>query len=627
MKKNIFILFYGLVNMCLQEKRISHVFQIHSFIDNSKFIKKHLIHFYDFKEPINLENLILHFKNIIEKTLDLNFVYHILSEYNLDNTLFENNINSVKSKISSLNYSFLKYENFNFLLKKIELKLFKFAFKKLFEIKNWILREDIFIVIMNEDLCDIVKLRNCLRTFKVKIKKKKCLKKDEKENIIWVINETSEILYNFKNGISERLNKNGILKEACKLYLYNIESLQNQDKIDLNVFQFNDKRNIQIVIKNKLDELHDIFKYILDLNNLNDIEKIKLNLYKMAHLILYISKFNLLELEIGHFIKIFIYLNFIRNKIVMEQYNQKNLDFTTKNVEKNYNSKAIKLSETLTFVFSQKDLVNTLICNYFRIVYQHNQENHYKKIIEVKCIIYKNFVELECLYDKLIISNFSKENYIQQYLKILYSRDKMLKHLHKNFCIFKESFLSDFDFFQIQCSLVFSLNTLYLGEKKDYKNKYQNNFKKLISKLIEFINLCLQKTDKKSLYYDAKHHFIKVMVEKLKECNDKLKKLSKKEIKEKNMTDEKIIENFFLTAFQLQNSFLAAFFNNIDTTQSSTIESKNLSDTSTLNSQIQKNSSLKVNENLNDQIDNALKAKKYTKPKKNWEQQWQTFNS
>ncbi|KAL6122227.1 hypothetical protein NUSPORA_00757 [Nucleospora cyclopteri] len=565
MKKNVFFLFYESIIVCLQEKIVCNVSQIHSIIDNSQFIKLNLVHFYDFNEPINLKNLILHYKNIMEKFIDINFGYHIFDEYHLDKKLFDSNMDCVKFRIADLNYILFRQYDFISLLKKLELELFKFVFKKIFEITKYEFKEDTFIVIMNKDYNDTILLLNWLKAYKNNVKKKKNLKIYETKIISEIVDKELVILNELKIHLFETLERNNILTESSKFYLHNIENLGINTTIN-----FDKKRNLQSFIRTKLKELEYCLKKNYDLCNLHDVNIIKLNLCKIANIIVTISKINFLELQISLFIKIFIYYNFLRNKIVLSEHHEKNLDISTKNKDKNYELRSSKLYEILTLIFTHKNLICNLIDSYcFNIC----RKNSYNKKLRIKCRIYKNFINLESYFDKLVNFYFYEEDCKQQCQKILCNHIKMLKQLHMSFFIFQESFFNDFAFFQVQCILLFNHNTLYLGTKRNYKTNCQCNLNRLICQSIDLIMIFFRKIEIINSNYSDKYDFLKIMIEKLEECYDVLKKFLPKRNKKKYKKNDEFIKKIFLTVFKFQHDLYEVFCNNINETVSTNIES------------------------------------------------------
>ncbi|KAL6121384.1 hypothetical protein NUSPORA_01713 [Nucleospora cyclopteri] len=490
--------------------------EIYSMFNESVFLKNFLPEFYDFDESLDETKLISHYKNIIEKSTDIYLIDFVKKEYELDKKMFKIKISCCNINMEVLNQCFVKPIDSIEILQKIESVFFNFLYKKIKLIADLDYNNRTIYNIFKKDSFELSFLMQFLFNIKIFISRKFRFDPLKSKNIN-IISELLNFLHNIKNNINNKINTNIILKKSCKEYLNNYFSeiyLVNSKQCLYYNGTVQDRKKL---FYNKNVELETFFneKFDLELLNYSEIEK---KFFKLANLILIISRENLFDLKIDCFIAIFLYLNYLRNTIYLQKYFLEDKVSIETNLPENIDNKSQEFSKILLLVIYQKNLISKLIINFC----ENKCRNEFSKIsfenIKDKHNILKNYIESELLYDIILDKKLSKADSLQKKLKSNYKHYKLLTQLRRNTFLSPELFNNNFGFFKVQCFFILRNSSLYLCMYNLITKKHKiTGFHKILDELIQKINTLFSNDLDSANNNKYKNLFLKFFEENLKE--------------------------------------------------------------------------------------------------------------
>ncbi|KAL6121770.1 hypothetical protein NUSPORA_01260 [Nucleospora cyclopteri] len=621
------IVFWALnaLNCKLNEDYVSlKISEISYTFSNDLVFKNFLPVFYNFKGSIDITNLIFHYKNLFEKTIDKKLIDIVINEFRKNTRKFDEKIMFIVSTITNIKSYLFKARDKLSIYRKLELFFFSFFYDKINTIINYYHEDESIKKILNQDVINIFNLIKSINNFKKR--NLQFFKSDESINreLIFIVKEILPLLSTTKKKLFDKINENCILKETCIEYLKNHET-----SINLTDYCWIQNFNITVEEKQKIIEIkYKEFDKILceniKLETINCRETIKKNLFKLIDCVYIISKINFLELKIDCFLNILVYCNYIRDKIYLNFVEEINstiqTDLIQSNQEKIHNFKIFS-----EFIHLKKKLLNNLITDFSLKGYKTIFVDPLYKIQRFKCIVLQHYINLEKLNDDFLNSISSSEHFAEQEPKMFNMCDEILKNFVKNSFLCTELFNKDFTFFKLHCISVFILKKLHFWRLRTYKIQRSAYFSKLLSILINSYNnlLCKDKDfESKNDNNNIKLFYLSEIIKEYTKIDDYIKQTKGISFKKKTENNNKI---FLLSEVKFHINFYEVIANKKNILYSK-ISNSQITDDSN-NCIMLQNIKLKAINSSNPVLienENIYRYKtcKYLKLKKRWEIQW-----
>ncbi|KAL6122101.1 hypothetical protein NUSPORA_00894 [Nucleospora cyclopteri] len=530
----------------------SKISEIDSIFETCTFLKDFIPKYYNFEKNFEHKNLILHYKNLISKITDLELINCVQSEYLENKDSFKTKIICCNVNIELI-YSFLS-EHFDriSIFFKIEINLYMFLYKKINEICCLELNDLDFLNLIDKDIQNLNFLIKHIRNFKIYRFHSK-IKISYDQNEILVFEEILGFLNNKVDCIKDNFFRNKILTESYGQYLEELKA-----KLDLD---FNSACNLLSVnsMKDRKDLAHKsvvivkgILKQNINLDSMTFFSEIQENLNNIYILLYIISKTSFIDFNIYLFVDIYLYISFLSD-IIFLKYNMLEKNFKSLEIlESTSQFKIQKLYKVLMSLILQKKYLSNLVRNYIMSCFEKLiKERFFKSNIEKYCII-NYFLTIDNFYDDLKENNFLEVYCKQKYLKIMITRNKILRYLKNNFKICLMFFFNDFDVFKFQCILLLKLSSLYLCTYKSYKQNCNLIFFKLLKMFIEYFKSEIKEDEEVDEESSHKYIFLKEINVYFMKINESLEIFLKNRNTKNKQQD---IGNILFSELELQKSF------------------------------------------------------------------------
>ncbi|KAL6121673.1 hypothetical protein NUSPORA_01378 [Nucleospora cyclopteri] len=507
---------------CAKKERFVNLkkLEIASAFSESSVFKEFLPQFYNFHEPFDLENMILHFTNIIKKCIDIKLYDVTLDVYKLNECAFKKKLCVIDNNLESLKHCYYKSSDTAIFLKKIELHFFTFFYTKIGDIVKWDEIKNNLKNRLNQDINEISKLIHSTYELKKSIKKKLDSKLPKDKDIICVINRTFEFLTDYKSEMHLKLTNNNILNAVCNKFLKGHEKESNLSKNDDNKLYFVRIKDIKNYTQNKFSELTNIFKQNINFESENLVDETKNIISNIKDILCEIAEINFLNLEIDCFIDIYCFFIYLRDNIFLIQ-NILDVDlFTQKKDINKYN--LLILNEALMLIIEQKNLLSELINNFCISSNKNIQKDPRYKKVKDKYIIIQNYIDIEIVFDNFSNSDDFNVYYKKNYWRIIYQAAKIVSHCNINHFLCKNSLYNEFSIYKIQCVLLLKLIPLHLCKFVVIKVKYYVAFNALISIFLDKIMVLLSENKEIKIESAKKHKFLKLVVQIMQEGKQSL---------------------------------------------------------------------------------------------------------
>ncbi|KAL6120829.1 hypothetical protein NUSPORA_02373 [Nucleospora cyclopteri] len=596
--------------------------EIYSKFENNILFKNYLPKFYNFESTINTEKILLHFKNIINKTLDLQIIDFAISEYQTDPNIFKEKIISIKQNFKIIKFCLYKSTKVNSIFQKIELKLLAFLYHKIEltaqlnynqKIINDVLQLDVScIIILIQNMVDLRNYLNMQITSGI----------FRKENII-IITQILDFIHHIKNNLNNEIDVNFIVTKLYKEYFDNHTQEETKKNDEYNHQKDFTIQHVQNFTKIKIFELEQILKETnIDFNCSNMVDNTKIKLYQIVDILYTIFQKDNYVLKIDCFLDVFLFCNFLRDKIIFHIYFLKNNIEVEKSLSINCILEFSEFSKALESLDYQKNLLGNLISGLGSNMNIKILRTARFKFFRNKYAILKHYIIIESFYNYMLNITLFEHYFKHQHSFNIKNHFKILNHLKNNHSLSQELFDNDFKFFKIICILTLKLSSLYLLGCGSYKLKYHTLLYELISEFTYKIGCFVYIKETIENQMKEKQLFIKFVMDKFAEHIKLLKNIK---FGKRSKSLEHDVKKNFLDDLNLQISLYEIFYYYIDTNATKLSESRDFNRAQTSIKNLFKISECVKTNFKSDSFENN--TKKYVKPKKFWAKNWEMFEN
>ncbi|KAL6121231.1 hypothetical protein NUSPORA_01886 [Nucleospora cyclopteri] len=606
--------------ICSDLNKRSKLKELSSIFHECQFFKNIVPNFFAYKVPVDFQAIILHYKSIIQKTTDSNFIKLIMCECRYNKVLFQEKIVS-----ANINFNIKKLDightNIIFQdLKKIEYRCFSFFLKRIEFLSGLNYNDNLNNIYENEFSYITLLITDINRLKKIISAKKKELD-SSKNSVIEVHFQIIDFLVNLKSMIIHKVETNIALKESSIQYFEAVKNDQKSSIFENSTNNF--MKDLLKSTKSKLIELNQIFNERIDVNSVNLDDKIQNKLSRINGIVFDVSKLNFLDLNIDTFLNIYIYYIYLRDVFFLEQNKLKNIVLEQNDLEKTIELKSSVINNILSAIYVQKSLLNSLINDFSVIFCKNNLRRKNFKDFYSKYPILKDFICVEIFYDELMDLDLSDNNCLEHYLGFIVNRNKILKLLEINSKFCSEIFNNNFTFFKIQCILVLRLRPLFLYEHFICKKINHVKFHKFLNELVKDFETLICENNDIDENNKFKINFLMLIIEKLKKTINDLNVLMQSQI---NNKFKEWIKDLVISDLELCNNLFESEYYKKSTINSSILKSKSINCEKTTSGVIDLNSQIveKVNCNLQ-KVDQEFVSStnvKCIKPKTYWQNRW-----
>ncbi|KAL6121127.1 hypothetical protein NUSPORA_02004 [Nucleospora cyclopteri] len=442
--------------------------EISEYISSNNFLKAVCPSFYNYTKSFNSQDMILHFKNIIEK-IDCEYTINEgIKECQVNNKLFFQNISGIEKNNDKILELLFSNNNEFIIYEKIEIKLFKMLSQKFLKLSQVNGNNNIKTILYKNDKDNFTKVKIFLKNLKYFLKK---TTNEKLSNVESVINDIEIILKNTYYNIKYKLLNNHDFEILFAQYvndysMYVIPDEYFSDEYKVNFKIQKNETNINHILKKFKDALNDYqitnwFDYNIDTFK---------NLPKIYELINIIFKKESFELTLNDFYDIYFYYNyvltqsyikiFVAKKLLLFRDDANNFEFQT----------FFKYSEVCTKIKSQNNLLGKMI--------QELNKSSINNIKTIRCacqtIAYPKFIEIDQIYYDIVHCTLSTDDIEKDRLydikKILINTLKSIKYDQNIYELYKKSFFN----FKLKCILLLRLCSIYLYMRKKFVLEYDN---------------------------------------------------------------------------------------------------------------------------------------------------------
>ncbi|KAL6121108.1 hypothetical protein NUSPORA_02030 [Nucleospora cyclopteri] len=457
-------------------------------------------HLYNYKEPVNLSNLMCYFKSIIDKTLDKKLINICYNEYSVAKETFKNSILFIRKDLET-EYKVLNDLNIQKnCYSKIEHSLYNFFYMRIIELITVFEQKAEPTLIWERDIDAINKTIRFLLILKCNLsdKSRSGIFIDEKvfEVCNFIINLLDDKLYNIKKELNEYLYiTNQCIEKHNKSY----------EKIVQHEFTIKNLDAIKQMMSQKIDFASDSFDLSIKII-LNNIYIINTSLSQTDKSIP----------DIKYLFNIITYYSYLKKRIFIKRYNLKN-NIRTENsvvISSDIESEILKCLNLENTLNLEKFLITHLFDKF--IFLDNSEMDHFIK----KAVIEDFYIILHNFDDKLCESKFSEHHFVTEQIQLLqFLHNTLTRKFNKQ--LNYDLFLDNFIYFKMQAILESRLTLIYRYLNKKYTVGSFTDITKLcnmkINNLERYLKLRNTSSDQNRLQkqYKLLQLFIKQYKEKL----------------------------------------------------------------------------------------------------------------
>ncbi|KAL6121033.1 hypothetical protein NUSPORA_02120 [Nucleospora cyclopteri] len=477
--------------LCMDLNNPVNIFkaEISSIVSEDSFLDSFCPKFFDFNTNYTSEDIMIHLKNIIFKSINEDLIYMDFNKEHYAEHSLKSKISKICKTVNLLNNPLKKTITLTFLHEKLEIMLCRF-FYKILEILLFKNDKDLKKIIYESIIFELSDILKNIKYTKMFISRSYVSNSYNYANKIEFLCAIRTFLTDQKNIICSKLLVKQVLSKQCSKFVANHKPKEYLEK------NFVTQNNQKKLIENKtiynlrnISVLENILTQKCYLNSQNIIQEIEKKIHQIYSLISIISSSNSFELDMDHLFMIIFYYEYCIQKIYLKiKYIDKTL-FERPNIYSKY--KLQDFEEILRILRIQK----TLYFSFFENTYiEYNKELKLKKI----CNRFKEkqhflflLISLDKLYKDLVLKISLKQINTQEY------RDDCLKIVVfakniENYSIFINSFCKvtcleiSFDIFILRLYSIFTFFT------KSYKLKIKAIAINLINFKINQLNNILK---------------------------------------------------------------------------------------------------------------------------------------
>ncbi|KAL6120834.1 hypothetical protein NUSPORA_02364 [Nucleospora cyclopteri] len=440
---------------------------------------------FSYKNPVDLEETLSHFKNMTKKIIDANFTKNAIEEYSKNKKLFMQKVDTIHFCIKTILLFLIDPNDDLSYCYYLEYAILHFFVNKLYSINEIVEKEkskkdilideleiqNIFYKLINQFYCNI----HSKITEGIKI--------NDKFKIF--VDEINIIILEKRQDIKNKLDINHILKDIYETYY----------KKDLFTIKTNKKRNLQD--KKYLDTLKNIIQNEIDYESKNlelEISEIMLKINQNTF-----GLFNLDcdEFNLEYFLNWYYFINYLQKKFYLKLY-ELNSNKDNENIQNNPEMQLTNCKTIIKKINLEKNLIGKLILDvcinftFSSFNYDQNLENN-KNIYGMKiCYIY-----IETFYDNLLESKCNRDSFMLENAAFFVEDHEISSYFNNVLLLDVHFFNSDLIYFKLKCVLISKIALVYFLRMIDLKTFWEQDVIKFLNKQNETIETLITKGNKK----------------------------------------------------------------------------------------------------------------------------------
>ncbi|KAL6122424.1 hypothetical protein NUSPORA_00558 [Nucleospora cyclopteri] len=534
--------------------------EINDCIAKNEFLNSLCPTFYSYTEPLNLQDMIFHFMNTIEKVNCDNILNKGINECRTNKQLFSKTVIVIMQNLDKiLDFLFFNTNEIT-IYKKIEIKLLKMLYKKFFKLIELDGENNIKHILYNYDFENITKNIVFLTNTKSYLKRSQSKNFSGIENIFNNITKISRILRAKQSIIKNKLLNNDNLKMLFSQYMYDCSMYAIPDEYFINDYKINyriQNKNINQI----LAELQDI---LIDCKFTNwsdyNIDTFK-NIPKIHEIFKIFFKKGFFELTINNFCDIYLYYNFLIIQCYLKKFVAKKLTFFTDDTSSLRVHSFHRFCEICTKVTIQKNILGKFILNLNMSSITTIRTIRY----ESQKLICKKFIEFDQIYNEIICSTFSTNDIeigrLHNVNILIINTLESIQCIKSLYELYKKSFYD----FKLQCYLLLKLFSVHLYMlNKDIYMPIENLINCMNINIQEITKILLSSSDQ-CFENKKKTLFIQEILKKFKKYTKILENLKKdvcfiKELDISKFIYDDLVFNLYLYSININSDLTLELF-------------------------------------------------------------------
>ncbi|KAL6121021.1 hypothetical protein NUSPORA_02131 [Nucleospora cyclopteri] len=489
-----------------QKQEINHI------ISNDTFLRNFSPTFASMDKHLFNDDTINHYQSILELIMNDNLIYNVSRELEMNNIVFINNVDEILKIIKKLKINFNESFDQTILNQQIETILINAFYQELNQLINFVKSNKTKKEIYDAKITFINKMQRQIHNKRSSIIRQFNLKSEYCTKTFTIFKELHCFLKEIKYKIEKKVFMNDALFKPCTQFFKKkdkVQKIEVEDNSTQNTLKSIENKNI--IALEKLNSLKKILSNTFECDSKNFDIEIENIIYNVYNLLYFVFQNDSLELDLDHFIMIYMYFNFLLKQCYIILFNMEKTLKSENEFDSNFDFQ--KYNNVVSFLKNEKLLIYILI--------QNALEKYYTFVVYLKTFsddknlknCYENYLSIDILYDKFLDFIISKQNNIHIFKEISEEFEQTITSYKTNGC-FSDLFGNNYVHFKIHCNFFFRLVPICFFFKNNFVKSSTKYVEDLTNRHFHFLNNILKLLKKKQEKDIAKIQFLETVIEK-----------------------------------------------------------------------------------------------------------------